>query len=268
LPLREDVIVTGVLPAGRFAFEPASRDPHRSWLDTTVYQFDKVCAQDVEFDVDEVRIHISESEFDGCVFRQDARITKANKRQFAYSFSYVLLGLERRSVYRDCTFDHVDFGLGGGGCRPGDARFERCTFNHCVFRQFDANEADFVECTFIGTMTGACFYGRSESADGGLRRNTFDGNDLTRAKLRRVEFRGVDLRTSGLPDGPEYLRVDDFLVKAQQARTAMSAWPNAEREKAGWLLGLYEERWSEPLFHWRKALADADSRLWPLLESL
>jgi hypothetical protein len=57
-------------------------------------------------------------------------------------------------------------------------------------------------------------------------------------------------------------------VKAQQARTAMSAWPDAEREKAGWLLRLYEERWSEPLFHWRKALADADSRLWPLLESL
>ena len=141
---------------------------------------------------------------------------------------------------------------GGGGCRPGDARFERCTFNHCVFQQFDAKEADFVECAFIGTMTSACFYGRSESADGGLRRNTFDGNDLTRAKLRRVEFRGVDLRTSGLPVGPEYLRVDDFLVKAQQARTAMSAWPDAEREKAGWLLRLYEERWNEPLFQWRK----------------
>jgi Pentapeptide repeats (8 copies) len=268
MPVRDAVAVAGVLPAGRFTFEPASRDAHSSRLDTTVYEFDKVHAQDVEFDVDEVRIHISESEFDRCLFRQHARITKANRREFAYSFSYVLLGMQRRSVYRDCTFDHVDFGIRGGGCHLGDARFERCTFHHCVFRQFDAKEADFVECAFIGTMTHARFYGCSESADGGLRHNSFDGNDLTRAKLRRVEFRGVDLRTSGLPDGPEYLRVDDFLAKAQQARTAMSAWPDAEREKAEWLLKLYEERWSEPLFHWRNALADADSRLWPLLESL
>jgi hypothetical protein len=260
------MIVTGMVPAGVFAFEPASRGPER--LDTAVYQFDTACARDAEFDVDEVRIHISGSEFDRCVFRQDARITKENRRQFAYSFSYALLGLGQRSVYRDCTFDHVDFGNAGGGFHPGNARFERCTFNYCAFRHFYAKEADFVGCTFIGTMTSAWFCGSSESPDAGLRHNEFDGNDFTRAKLRRVEFRGVDLRTSHLPDSPEYLRVDDFLAKAQQARTAMIAWPDAEREKADWLLRLYEERWSEPLFCWRRALADADSRLWSLLESL
>jgi hypothetical protein len=268
MPEREDVDVTGVLPAGRFAFEPASRYPNHG-LETAMYQFDTVTACDVEFDLDEVGVNVCGSQFDRCVFRQDARITKANRKEFAYSFSSVLFGWQRRSVYRDCTFDHVDFGDRGGGSIPGDARFEGCTFNHCTFREFDAREADFVDCTFVGTITKAWFHGYAEFTDSGPRHNAFSGNDFTQAKIRRVEFRGIDLRSSRVPDGPEYLRIDDFLAKAQKARTVLAEWPDAEREDADWLLRLYEERWSEPLFRWRKALAGHDdSRLWPLLESL
>jgi uncharacterized protein YjbI with pentapeptide repeats len=265
--MNEDVVVTDVPSPGRFAFQPAVTRPDGR-LDTTSYLFEAVTAHDVEFDLDEVRVHVSGSRFDSCTFRQNPRITKTNRQKFAYSHSFVLFGMQHRSTYRNCTFDHVDFGIRGGGAHPGDARFESCTFKHCAFRHFHADQADFVDCTFLGTITSAWFCGYAKPAAGEQRHNTFSGNDLTRAKLRRVEFRGVDLRSSRLPDGPEYLRIDDFRAKARQVRSILAGWPDAQREKAEWLLRLYEERWSEPLFQWRNALADPDSRLWPVLESL
>lgn len=265
--MNEDVVVTDVPLRGRFAFQPATtRSDGR--LDTTSYLFDGVTAHDVQFDLDEVRVHVSGSRFDACTFRQDPHITKANRQKFAYSHSFVLFGMQRRSTYHDCTFDHVDFGIAGGGAHPGDARFEGCTFKHCTFRHFNADQADFVDCTFLGTINSAWFHGDGQPGAGEQRHNTFSGNDLTRAKLRRVEFRGVDLRSSHLPDGPEYVRIDDFRAKARQVRLLLAGWPDDERQNAEWLLRLYEERWSEPLFQWRKALVGSDSRLWPLLESL
>jgi hypothetical protein len=263
-----DVAVTGVLSAGPFVFEPAREDPNHG-LVTTSYAFDGVTAHGVEFAIDEVRFMESESEFDQCTFRQDARITKANRSKHHYSFGVGILGWQRRSVYRNCTFDHVDFGLRGGGFTVDEATFEGCTFNHCAFRDFRAERADFVDCTFVGTITNAWFYGQADPFDGDPRQNTFSGNDFSKAHLRRVEFRnGVDLRSCVLPDGPEYLRIDDFLAKAQQARAVLVGWPKDEREDAEFLLRLYEERWSEPFFCWRGALARPDSPLWPLLESL
>jgi hypothetical protein len=269
--MNEHVVLTGPLPPGPFAFAPTegaadetadgtadgTTDATADGSATTVFRFETVTASGTEFDLDEVGVYISGSRFTGCTFRQDLRIAKANRQRYAHSRSHVRFGIGNRSTYRDCVFDHVDFGSAGGGAYPGMARFEGCTFRHCAFRQFDAEDAGFVDCTFVGTITSARFHGRGE----------FHGNDLTRAKLRRVEFRDIDLRTSKLPDGPEYLRVDGFRDRARQARDTLKSWPGAEREAAEWLLGIYEERWNEPLFVWRRALANPGSRLWQLLDS-
>jgi hypothetical protein len=66
----------------------------------------------------------------------------------------------------------------------------------------------------------------------------FSGNDFTPAKLRRVEYLQ---RTTG----------------AAVARGAAQRGP----QHAEWLLSLYEERWSEPFFQWRDALAAPESPL-------
>jgi hypothetical protein len=253
----DEVAISGELPAGRFAFEPARPHP-AGGLATTTYRFDGVAARDVEFVLDEIRLYVSGSEFEDCLFRQDPKVTKANRGEYHYSYGMGSFGWERRSTYRNCAFDHVDFGSKGGGYVPGDARFEGCTFRRCAFREFDARTADFVGCAFVGTISSAWFHGE----------NAFAGNDLSGAKLRRVEFRRLDLRDSRLPDGPEYVRVDDFLAKARQARTVMAAWPDEERERAESTLRLAEERWSEPYFRWRAPGILGDSPLWPLLESL
>jgi hypothetical protein len=265
--VNEDVVATGALSPGRFAFRPATMR-FDGQPDTVSYLFDGVTAEGVELDLDEVRVHISGSRFEACTFRQDQDLAEANRKKFAYSHSYVLLGMRDRSTYHNCIFDHVDFGLAGGGARPGDARFERCTFIYCTFRNFNADKADFVDCIFLGTVSSARFSASPLLLTEERQSNVFSGNDLSRAKLRRVEFRGIDLRSSRLPEGPEYLRVDDFLAKAQQVRSMLAGWPDVEREQAQRLLSLYEERWCEPLFQWRKALAGRGSPLWPLLESV
>jgi hypothetical protein len=252
-----DETLTGELPAGRFEFAPARPHP-AGGLATTDYRFDGVTARGAEFPLDEVRLFIAGSEFEDCVFRQDPKRTKANRSEYHYSYGMGSFGWERRSTYRNCTFDHVDFGLSGGGYLPDQARFEGCTFRQCAFRHFDARTADFVGCTFVGAIASAWFHGE----------NAFSGNDFSRAKLRRVEFRRIDLRDSRLPDGPEYLRIDDFRAKALEARTVMATWPDDERADAESTLRLAEERWSEPYFRWRTPGIFSDSALWPLLESL
>src|SRR3712207_6419654 len=128
MPEMPTVNVAGALPSGSFAFAPPRARADSSGLDTTFYQFTCVAANEVEFDLDEVRVHISGSAFDRCVFRQDPHKTKAHRKAFAYSYSMALLGGDARSVYRDCVFDHVDFGLRGGGVCPTAATFQRCTF--------------------------------------------------------------------------------------------------------------------------------------------
>jgi uncharacterized protein YjbI with pentapeptide repeats len=267
----QTVDVTGALPSGSFAFAPPRPRADSGGLDATFYQFTGVTANEVEFSLDEVTVHIFASGLDRCVFRQDPHKTKAHRKAFSHSYSVALLGGDgdARSVYRDCVFDHVDFGLRGGGVLPTGATFERCTFKFCAFRDFDARNADFIDCTFIGTITSARFHGQvPDDAEASPRTNVFSGNDFTRAKLRRVEYFGVDLRSSRLPTGAEYLRIDDFLAKAQQVRPMLAALPSEDSEDAEWLLSLYEERWSEPFFQWRDALAAPESPLWPLLESL
>jgi hypothetical protein len=131
------------------------------------------------------------------------------------------------------------------------------------------DRADFMDCTFVGTVSSAKFYRLAQHADGGPRHNTFTGNDFSRARLRRVEFRGgIDLGTCRLPEGLEYIHIEDFPAKAEQARVALASWPDGERERAESLLRLYERDGVDTLFRWRGSLAGADSALWPLLESL
>src|SRR3954453_12865181 len=145
-----DVVLTGELPPGPFIPAKAVRLGDR--VEIPVYRFDRVTAHDVEFTMDEVMYLMSGSEFDNCVFRQDPRVTKSSRLRYSFSYGRGVLGDERRSCYRNCTFDRVDFGLRGGGYVPSGARFEGCTFNRCDFRDFTSERTDLVDCTFVGTV--------------------------------------------------------------------------------------------------------------------
>jgi hypothetical protein len=267
----EEVTLSGELPTG--AFTPTPATPDGDWLSVPLYRFDRVTAHDVEFVMDEVMYLISGSEFDNCVFRQNPRITKVNRQRYFYSYGNGSLGHEQRSIYRNCTFDRVDFGDRGGGYRSGDVRFEGCTFNRCDFREFTGFHADFVDCTFVGAVNNARFCGPEPPPDAGIRSNVFSGNDLSQAKLGKVEFRyGIDLRACRLPVGPEYLRIDQFPEKAHRALGVIAGWPDEERTAAeSALRTALEFGGSGPVLfmrHNKTMYGTAMARLQALLESV
>jgi hypothetical protein len=222
-------------------------------------------AVDGEFTLDNLAWHSCHSSYSRCVFRQAGKSTNptAGDRGAQGLFGHC------PSVYQDCTFDHVDFGLRGGGFDVGEARFERCTFRYCSYRWFRSSHADFIDCTFIGVMQSAWFWGTTPVGEERPLRNRFTGNDLSRAKPRRVLFRnGVDLSSNRLPEGPDYLHLDRFRERLQAARLAVAAWPEEQRRDAESILDIYEEDDMDILFSWRRSLANPASPVWALMEAL
>jgi uncharacterized protein YjbI with pentapeptide repeats len=260
------VEVRGTIPAGPFQFERQTWGGEGRWTTDASYRFHSVSAHGATFNLDAVGFFAEASEFTDCMFSQTPSVTKSNLKEYNHSLTTGLFGGNERSTYRGCTFHHMDFRSRGGGVDPGNATFEGCTFSYCAFNHFSPTHADFINCTFLGTITSAMFWGETPIRTPDPRRNAFIGNDLTGAKLRRVYFRkGVDLSTCRLPEGPEYLRVHRFLSKVNLVRAEIGTWPDKERKRAQVLLDYYEDDRQDLLFLWRGAVRDAD-RLLALLD--
>ena len=253
-------VVRGRVPPGEFEFERPTwgrpGDEHQQGH----YRFESVTALGARFRLDGTAWSASGSRFRECEFRQERLGPIGDHTGAQGSF-----GDGELCTYDQCRFDHVDFGQRGGGFSPDDARFERCTFRFCRWRWLAATRADFVDCVFEGLIKRAWFYGADPQDPGHL--NEFARNDFTRAKLRGAEFRaGLDLTDSRLPDGPEYLRIEDMPSRIAAARAAIQAWPEAERRDAENVLDIYDEHGVRTLFAWRGALPNANSPIWQLLE--
>jgi hypothetical protein len=193
--------VRGLIAAGPFAFSgPPAR---HTWLRR--YNFEDVRAVGAEFQLDEVHLTVMDSEFQGCVFRQQAKILGEPPPQGNIGW--------RNVIYRDCTFERVRFRL-GPGFYVDSARFERCVFRHCRFNSHFSFRADYVDCVFEGRIATAVFYGRDATADFDSQKyepktNEFRGNDFSKATLNSVAFRkGIDVSGQKWPTG--YMPVVDM----------------------------------------------------------
>jgi hypothetical protein len=253
-------VVRGRVPAGEFEFERPGYGRPGDERNEGHYRFESVTASGARFRLDDVSWFAGASEFRECAFRQERRGPIGDHTGAQGSF-----GHGGRCTYRECVFDHVDFGQRGGGFDAGEARFERCAFRFCTWRWLMATRADFVDCTFEGLMKRAWFYGSDPDDPGHV--NEFTRNDFTRAKLRGVEFRaGLDLSDTKLPTGPEYLLLDDFRSRLAAARAAIETWPEHERREAEIVLDIHQDEGLDMLFAWRGSLPGQDSRVWQVLE--
>jgi hypothetical protein len=160
----------------------------------------------------------------------------------------------------------MDFRSRGGGVDPGNATFEGCTFSYCAFNHFSPTHADFINCTFLGTITSAMFWGETPIRTPEPRRNAFTGNDFTGAKLRtrllpnrRRSQHVPSARRTGVPS------CGRFLSKVEHVRAEISTWPDKERKRAQIFLDYHEDDRQDLLFLWRGAMRDTD-RLLALLD--
>lgn len=153
------------------------------------------------------------SEFDSCNF---------SKVRFGRD-TYAWIGSDRRTLYRECSFDKADM----REVHFGDTRFERCTFRATRMEKWFTSAAEFVDCVFEGALRECTFYGKVNrvleprmTSDRTV--NEFRGNDFSRATLRDCAFRdGINLDAQRLPTGPDYLRLGSFNRRIAPARAAL-----------------------------------------------
>lgn len=228
---------------------------------STVVEFNGVRFTEVEFRRVTFEMFIaSGSLFSQCDFRR-ARI-KAGQ-----------LGNTRQTVYLDCRFDGADL----AGVDPLYARFERCSFDDANLKEWRAFNAEFVDCHFAGRIVEAKFSGRlAPSAAAVIQpprvKNEFHGNDFRQATLIDCSFfDGIDLHAQLLPEGDEYILIDNIRERIGKTRGQIARWPDqAAREEALLMLRAYEmaSRGQEALFARRSDIGTpiaVRNKVWDLL---
>jgi hypothetical protein len=135
------------------------------------------------------------------------------------------------SKYVECSFDGTKV-KGSGGNR---ARFVRCTFRNGYFGSLLCPDTSFIECVFSGTLKIAMFYAVAPPEHvrfAGRSINEFYGNDFSEAKLLTVDFRGgIDLSRQVLPNGAEYVYVNDAEAAIYRATNIVRGWSDEKRRK-------------------------------------
>ncbi len=142
-------------------------------------------------------------------------------------FEHTLFSAAEGATYRGCRFDRAKF----DPANPGPARFESCVFDDVVMSGWFCTVADFVDCTFSGTIEHSKFFGRpfgpwAESLSRPKLRNEFRRNDFSRTHLIDTAFvMGIDLSEQKFPsDG--YLLLDRMSERAARAVAAIATWTN------------------------------------------
>ena len=142
-----------------------------------------------------------------------------------------LFASRRQSIFRECRFDGTDL----RSVRPGQARFERCSFTKANLEGWVSATAEFIECRFAGPVRNVTFHGRpwgqfAERIDPARGANAFKGNDFTEADLLGVLFvNGIDVREQRWPKDASYVVLDRIHQRATRARAQILEWKDHDR---------------------------------------
>ncbi|HUQ42103.1 MAG TPA: hypothetical protein VM052_06360 [Candidatus Limnocylindrales bacterium] len=139
-----------------------------------------------------------------------------------------------QSIFRDCRFDGADMRR----MRPGQARFERSTFDDAAIDGWRTETAEFVGCRFAGALGTVTFYGRptgptASAIEPPRKRNEFTENDFRDADLDHVTFTlGIGVASQRLPLSERYVQLDRFPQRLARARADMMNWDVQEERVA------------------------------------
>jgi len=147
----------------------------------------------------------------------------------------VVFASRRQSVFRACLFDGSDLRQ----VRPGQARFEACSFAQANLDGWVSACAEFIDCTFAGTIRGVTFHGKpwghaAAQIDPARATNAFKGNDFSASELVGVLFvDSIDVRQQIWPSGDAYVAMDRIQQRLTHARTRVLTWPDQEQRHEG-----------------------------------
>ncbi len=197
------------------ASEPSPSEPGPLESDERVVAISRATLRGVDFR----KARFDRFTLAGCLFVAcDFRALRFDKRY------QPLFAARPASVFRDCRFDGTDLRR----VRPGEARFERCTFDDALLDGWRSEAAEFVGCRFAGALGRVVFSGRpTGNAGRGVvrKRNEFAQNDFRDADLDQVVFtHGIDLSAQRLPLSDRYVRLDRFPQRLARARAEIVRW--------------------------------------------
>ena len=160
------------------------------------------------------------TEFDDCDFSRT-------------SFGGGIFGHLPQVTYRRCRFIGADLRQ----CSPLWARFEKCDFSNARLDDWQATEAEFVECKFAGRLLRVKFSGRPRRDPKARYQpprtvSQFEGNDFSAAEFIDCSFsRGIRLTDNKMPTGLDYVLVLGAVNKLRTVRDQVLLWPESEKKQ-------------------------------------
>lgn len=232
-----------------------------------VLLLDRVTVRDADFR------HAAFDRFspNGCVFERCDFRSEAFGEQWQALFTS-----RRQGVFRDCRFDGADL----SGVRPGQTRFERCSFADANLDGWLSACAEFVDCRFSGRLRGVTFHGRPwgpgiQRLDPARATNAFRGNDFTNADLLNTVFvNGIDVRAQTWPAGDDYVVVDRIHQRFTRGRQRVLEWRDHESrndalsmlQEIAFVYGQQREILARRVDERWQAQPDVQRKVWETLE--
>ena len=140
------------------------------------------------------------------------------------------------------SFRHVDF-------EKADLRqtaYVSCDMIACTFMDARLSKVDFqgtvfVDCAFEGELDGVLFYRHAFRGEA-YPPNEMRGVDLRRARLRNVEFRGLDMSDVRWPESDDHILVDEYSATLDRALAALKGRTDMASKRLVAVLGM-KRKW-------------------------
>lgn len=178
-------------------------------------------------------LHFFYSEISDCRFEEAncknwrVRASSVTRTTFARSdLRHAALGSwyeGRGNMYQLVDFSRADM----RGVLPSTATYTDCDFSYARLDKVEFDSSGFIRCRFAGELREVIFYDR------GFKRtelNPMEDVDFSKAQLRWVEFRRLNLDRVALPEDDEHLKVRNYRCVLQKAlNSAVGESPEARR---------------------------------------
>ena len=124
------------------------------------------------------------------------------------------------------------------------ARFNNCLFKNTRLNKVNFQGSAFTDCSFEGELREVCFNQRAFGATA-LPPNEMLRIDFTRASLRSVEFRNLDLNEVCFPTDPDHVLLNDYPQSLERLLQGLRGRTELASRKLAAYLGAYR-KWAGP----------------------
>jgi len=111
----------------------------------------------------------------------------------------------KRNIFRAVDFSRADFRQ----TAHGSAEMIDCIFDNAKLVKIDFQGTVFVRCRFVGELNEVLFYRHAFGGEA-FPPNEMEFVDFSGARLRNVEFRGLDMASVKWPNDEEHIVIDNY----------------------------------------------------------